>query len=57
MSKHERIIFRATSADITKLRTLLQAMGGEVTSPSEIMRAVLRAATPRLVKSGLKKSR
>jgi hypothetical protein len=57
MPKDERIIFRATAADIAKLHTLLQAMGGEVTSPSEIMRAVLRAATPRLVKSGLKKSR
>jgi hypothetical protein len=57
MPKDERIIFHVTTADIAKLRTLLQAMEGEVTSPSEIMRAVLRAATPRLVKSGLKKSR
>jgi len=57
MPKDERIIFRATAADIDKLRTLLQAMGGEVTSPSEVMRAVLRAATPKLVKQGLKQAR
>jgi hypothetical protein len=57
MLKEERIVFRATAADIAKLHTLLQAMEGEVHTPSELMRAVLRAATPRLVKSGLKKSR
>jgi hypothetical protein len=54
MLKDEKIIFRATSADLTKLHMLLQAMEGEVTSPSEIMRAVLRAATPKQVKRGLR---
>jgi hypothetical protein len=49
----ERIIFRATSADIAKHSALTQETEA---SPSEVMRAVLRAATPKLDKQGLKRA-
>jgi hypothetical protein len=54
MSKDERIIFRATAEDLAKLSTLTKETNA---STSEVMRAVLRAATAELVKRGLEKAR
>lgn len=52
--KDERIIFRATTEDVTKLHHLIKETEA---SPSEVMRAILRASTAKLVKRGLKQAR